>query len=126
MDAFRLTDLVASEALPSISAANTAAATSGNSQWTDVSIYEGDIAMVINCGAVTGSLTPKLQCADDANGTNATDITGATIAALSAHGVGLIVIDKRAATKKYVGVVGTVVTGPVLFGAVLLGRKKYP
>jgi len=125
MDAVHLQDLTATPLLPSISAANTAAATSGNAQWTDISTYEGDMVAVINVGAITGTVTPKLQCADDANGTNPVDITGAALTAINATGVAFIAIDRKSATKKFVGIVGTVVTGPVLFGAVLIGRKKY-
>ena len=52
----------------SVSAANTAAATSG---WVDVRKYEGDLVFLINPGAITGSCTPSIEDATDSGGTGA-------------------------------------------------------
>lgn len=118
--------MVSRVVLPSVSAANTAAATSGNSQWIDTQDLEGEIAVVVVTGAITGSVTVKLQSATDANGTGAADITGAVGTAIStAAQTQVIAIPKTAMTNRYLGIVGTVVTGPVLIGAVAIGATKY-
>jgi hypothetical protein len=64
--------------LDAVSAANTAAATSGSGKWLDVRPYDGEIMVTLNLGAVTGTIAGKLQSATDANGTGAADISGAT------------------------------------------------
>lgn len=125
-DAFQRDDEVAFQMLPAVSAANTAAATSGSGNWIDTAAYTGDILVTLNVGAVTGSVTGKLQAADDANGTNAADITGATFTAVSAaNKVQSIAINSDGTAKRYVGFVGTVVTGPVLIAVTANGVKKY-
>ena len=125
-DSTQRDDLVAFQMLSAISAANTAAATSGNGNWMDLSQYQGDILVTLNVGAVTGSVTGKLQTADDANGTNAVDITGATFTAVSAaNKVQSIAISAQGTAKRYLGFVGTVVTGPVLISVTANGCAKY-
>jgi hypothetical protein len=125
-DAFQRDDEVPTQLLPPASCANTAAATSGNGFWTDLSAYEGDVLVTQTIGAVTGSITGKLQAADDANGLNAADITGATFTAVSAaNNVQSIAINARGTAKKFIGYVGTIVTGPALAGVVAHGVKKY-
>lgn len=116
------------EMLTNASAANTAAATSGNGQWLDVRSFEGDLIIIQAVGAVTaGSITGKLQSAADANGGSAADISGATFTQATAHGVQAIALDKGLlpAGSPFVGYVGTIVTGPAVVGVVALGRKKY-
>lgn len=112
--------------LPAVSAANTAAATTSTSGgYQDTQDFEGYIVVTQQIGAVTGSITGKLQAADDANGTNATDIAGAVFTLTSAAGnTQAIVIPKTAMTKRYLGYVGTIVTGPVLTSVVAHGSKK--
>jgi hypothetical protein len=101
--------------LPAVSAANTAAATSG---WIDVRPYKGTLSFVINSGAITGSFVGKLQGADDSGGTNAADITGATHASVStANQVKSIQIP--ATYRPYIKYIGTVTTGPVLISVTL-------
>lgn len=112
MDARQLDDCGVSNMLSSVSAANTAAATSGNGQWVDTAGLQGDILVVMNLGAMTGSLSGKLQCADDANGTNAVDVTGATFAAGAANTPQILAWPANGFAKRYVGFVGTIVTGP--------------
>ncbi|MEY2654032.1 MAG: hypothetical protein RLZZ524_1060 [Pseudomonadota bacterium] len=101
--------------LPAVSAADTAAATSG---WIDCRKYKGKLKFIINSGTITGSTAGKLQGADDAGGTNAADITGATHTAIStASQVRTIVI--RATERPFVKYVGTVTTGPILISVTL-------
>lgn len=112
--------------IDSVSAANTAAATSGSGKWLDVRTYEGDITVCQQIGAVTGSITGKLQSASDANGTGAADITGYTYTAVSsANNTQFVVVDPKKVTGGFLGYVGTVVTGPALVSVVAMGQKKY-
>jgi hypothetical protein len=68
----------------------------------------------------------KLQSATDANGTGAADITGAVGASIStAAQTQVIAVPKTAVTNRYLGIVGTIITGPVLIGAVAVGATKY-
>lgn len=125
-DALQRDDEVPFQHVVPVSAANTAAATSGSGQWVDMSQYVGDVLFTQTVGAVTGSIAGKLQCADDANGTNAADIAGATFTLVSsANVVQSIAISAQSTAKRYVGYVGTIVTGPALVAVVSHGVKKY-
>lgn len=105
------------------SAANTAAATS---PWVDIRGYEGDIVIIINPGAITGSCTPSIEDATDGAGTGA-----AAIAANEGAYVALVANTPRrytlpaGAARGFLRFVGTVVTGPALIGVTLLARPKY-
>lgn len=110
--------------LDAISAANTAAATSGAAKWLDVRPYDGEIMVTVNVGAVTGTIAFKLQSATDTNGTGAADITGQTFAATVANSTAKLAIDPKLVAGGFLGVVGTIVTGPSLVSAVASGKKK--
>lgn len=111
--------------IDAVSAANTAAATSGSGKWLDVRIYDGEILVIQQIGAVTGSVTGKMQSASDANGTGAADITGATFTAVSsANNTQSIAVDPRKVVGGFLGYVGTVATGPALVSVVAGGKKK--
>lgn len=110
--------------LHAVSAANTAAATSGSGMWLDVRPYDGEIMVTLNLGAVTGTIAGKLQSASDANGTGAADITGATFGTTGANSTTKITVDPRAVTGGFLGFVGTIVTGPSLVSVVASGKKK--
>ncbi len=108
--------------LDPVSAANTAAATSG---WVDVRDAEGDIVITNQVGALTGSITWTVESADDGSGTNGAAITpneGAYAAGAANQ------VQKRtlnaSAVKGYVRVIGTIVTGPALVAASLMYRPK--
>lgn len=108
------------------SCANTAAATSGSGKWLDVRPYDGEILVVQQIGAVTGSIAGKLQSASDANGTGAADITGATFTLVNAaNNTQTIALDPKKVTGGFLGYVGTVVTGPALVSITAGGKKKY-
>mgnify|MGYP000911095107 CR=1 FL=1 len=101
--------------LDPVSAANTAAATSG---WTDVRAAEGDLLFTVQTGAVTGSITWTIEHASDGSGTGAAAITpneGAFAAGAANQ------IQKRTVNAGrvdgWVRVVGTIVTGPALVAA---------
>ncbi len=107
------------------SCANTGAATSGSGKWLDVRPYDGEILVVQQIGAVTGSITGKLQSATDANGTGAADITGATFTAVSsANNTQTIALDPKKVAGGFLGYVGTIVTGPALTSVTAGGKKK--
>lgn len=110
--------------LDAISAANTAAATSGTGKWLDVRAYDGEILVTLNVGAVTGSIAGKLQSATDADGAGAADITGATFATTAANSCVKQAIDPKKVAGGFLGVVGTIVTGPSLVSCVASGKKK--
>ena len=94
-----------------VSAANTAAATSG---WIDVRKYEGDLLFLQHIGAVTGSITGKIQDADDSSGTNSADVTGATATAVSSANDAQKIVVPASSVRGWVRYVGTIVTGPAL------------
>lgn len=112
--------------LPSVSAANTAAATTSTSAgYVDVRQYQGEILVIVTTGAITGTLTGKLQSASDANGTGAADITGATFAAIStASQTRKYALDPKKVVGGFLGFLGTVVTGPVLVAVTIAGKKQ--
>ena len=100
-------------------AANTAAATSG---WLDVRNVKGSILFIQSSGAITGTLTGKIQGATDSEGTGAADISGATFTAVSAADkVHKCVVMSGAAP--YMRYVGTIVTGPVIVGVMMLAHR---
>lgn len=108
--------------LDPVSAANTAAATSG---WVDVRAYEGDLVFVNQVGALTGSITWTIEDATDGSGTGAAGITpneGAYAAGAANQ------LQKRtvnaSAVRGWVRCVGTIVTGPALVAASILSRSK--
>jgi carbon monoxide dehydrogenase subunit G len=110
--------------LDAVSAANTAAATSGSAKWLDVRPYDGEILVTLNVGAVTGTIAGKLQTATDANGTGAADLTGGAFAATVANSCVKLAVDPKAVTGGFLGFVGTIVTGPSLVSVVASGKKK--
>lgn len=108
--------------LDPVSAANTAAATSG---WIDARKYEGDIVVTVQLGAVTGSITWTLEDATDGSGTAAAGITpneGAFAAGAANQ------VQKRtlsaSAVRGWIRVVGTIVTGPSLVAASFMAHPK--
>jgi len=114
---------VITKLLDPVSAANTAAATSG---WVDVRQYEGDIEFVISTGAITGSIAWDVQDATDGTGTGSASIAaqlneGALVNTASQ-------VQKRTirakATRGFVRVIGTIVTGPVLVAASIQADPK--
>lgn len=108
--------------LDPVSAANTAAATSG---WIDIRQYEGDIVIEVQIGALTGTLTWTIEDATDGSGTGGAGITpneGAFAAGAANQ------IQKRtlnaSAPRGWIRIVGTIVTGPALVAASLMSRPK--
>lgn len=110
--------------LDAISAAATANATSGAGKWLDVRPYDGEILVIQQLGAVTGTIAGKLQSASDANGTGAADITGATFSVNTANSTSTQAIDPKKVTGGFLGYVGTIATGPSLVSVTAGGKKK--
>lgn len=119
-----LQSLTATQLVNSQSAANTTAASSSTT-YVDVRDYEGDIMIVINPGAITGSCTPDIQDATDTSGTGAASIAAneGAYTALTANTKRTYTINSGAC-RGYLRVINTVVTGPVLIGVTMLGRPK--
>jgi hypothetical protein len=109
-------------ALNPVSAANTAAATSA---WIDVRGKEGDIVVVVQAGAITGSIAWTLEDATDGSGTGGAGITPneGAFAAVTANQVQRRTINAKA-HRGFIRVVGTIVTGPVLVAASVHARPK--
>lgn len=115
----------ATSLIDAASCANTAAATSGNGKWLDVRGYDGEILVTQQIGAVTGSITGKLQSASDANGTGAADISGYAYTLVnSANNTHTLAVDPRKVPGGFLGYVGAIVTGPALVSVVAAGKKK--
>lgn len=94
-----------------------------------VAEYEGDLMVTQHVGAITGTLDGKLQQADDASGTNAEDIAGATFTQVTTANddpnVQKIAIRAGQLTRPYLRYVGTIGTGPSVVGVTLHARSKY-
>lgn len=112
--------------LTAASAADTAAAT-GTA--VNVAGYEGDLMVTQVVGVITGTLAGKLQQCDDAGGTGAADISGATFTQVTTSNdnpnVQRISVPAHALTKKFLRYVGTIGTGPSIVGVVLHAHPKY-
>lgn len=108
--------------LDPVSAANTAAATSG---WTDVRDAEGDLVFVNHVGALTGSIAWTIEHASDSGGTGAAAITPneGAYAAGAANQVQKRTVN-ASAVAGWVRCVGTIVTGPALVAASVSYRPK--
>lgn len=115
----------ATSLIDAVSAAATANATSGAGKWLDVRIYDGEFLVTQQIGAVTGSITGKLQSASDVNGTGAADISGAAFTLVSAaNNTQTFALDPKKVTGGFLGYVGTIVTGPALVSVTAAAKKK--
>ncbi len=110
--------------LDPVSAANTAAATSGSAKWLDVRAYDGEILVTQVLGAITGTIAGKLQSATDANGTGAADITGYTFPVNTTNQSSKVVVDPRKVVGGFLGYVGTIATGPTVLAVTAAGKLK--
>lgn len=108
--------------LDPVSAANTAAATSG---WVSAVDGVGDTLVVAQVGALTGSITWSLETASDGAGTGAVAITPneGAFAAGAANQVQKRTVNNNA-HKGFLRLTGTIVTGPALVAASLHYRSK--
>jgi hypothetical protein len=108
--------------LSPVSAAATANATSG---WVDVRAMEGDIVVVVQAGAITGSIVWTLEDATSSGGAGSAGITPneGAFAAVTANQVQRRTINAKA-HRGWIRVVGTIVTGPVLVAASCHSRPK--
>ena len=105
-----------------ISAAATVNATSG---WIDIRPYEGEIVLIQQVGAVTGSITTTVEDATDGSGTGSAVLTGYAFTAVSsANNVQKLIIPAGAA-RGWIRTVGTIVTGPAVTAVSLTARSKY-
>ncbi len=85
--------------------------------------WNGAIEITQNVGAVTGSITGKIQ--DSADGsTGWTDLTGAAFTAVSIANNTQRISFPAESTRGYIRYVGTIVTGPALVAVTASGVPK--
>lgn len=109
--------------LDPVSAANTAAATSG---WVDVRQAEGDIMITAQVGALNGSISWAVQTASDGSGTgNAVMTPNEGVFAAGAANTPQKRTVSANATLGWIRVVGTIVTGPALVAAAVHYRTPH-
>lgn len=124
--------LVARPLLPAVGATNTATATTSTSGGYQArKDLEGYVTVTQDVsGLASTSVAGKIQEADDANGTNATDVSGAVFTLvnagnLAAQRVQVLKLDNRQFTKPFVGYVGTIVgAGTNPMSVVMHGTPK--
>lgn len=124
-----MTNRTATALLAPASCANTAAATGTGAAAHE---YEGTVDFVQLVGVVTaGTITGKIVTSDSSDLSGATDVTftdGTTaftaVTTSTDPSTEIKYADARA-LKAYVGYVGTIVTGPAVAGAAMVGVKKY-
>jgi hypothetical protein len=109
-----------------LSPVSAAATVNATSAWIDVRSAEGDLMLIAQIGALTGSITWTTEDATDGAGTGAAGITpneGAFAAGAANQ------LQKRTvnagATRGFVRIVGTIVTGPALVASSLSAHQKY-
>ena len=114
-----------------VSLADIAARTTNlNGSWVDVRAYEGDLLIVLDIGAVSGTtptLDVKIQDATDGSGTGAADITGAAFAQATTANQRAKLVIPAGAPRSHIRVVGTVggTTPNFTYSVTLLSRQKY-
>lgn len=125
--AYVLADATVTQLLAPVSAANTAAATSTG---FDTLGYDGLLNVVYNVGAITGSITNlKVQASTDNSTFNDLTSGGVIAATTTANTSYNLAVDTRALRTsagmcRYIRVIGTIATGPVLVSASITGFKK--
>lgn len=106
-------------------APSTSRASTFNGSYVGVAKYEGDLVIIQDVGAVTGSITGKIQDADDGSGTNVADVVGATFTVVSSANNTQKITIPAGSVRPFIRYVGTIVTGPALCSATLLSKPKY-
>lgn len=124
--ASQLGQMTQTKLIAPVSAANTAAATSA---WTAVTGYEGEVAVIIGVGIITGTLDITFSTNTSGSDTGATAVVpkGGAIAQITTSNDDVVHIAVFDSTqlRGHLKVVGTVGTGPALIHYSLLGRTKY-
>lgn len=83
-----------------------------------------EFVLVQQIGAVTGTITGKMQDSPDGS-TDWQDVTGAAFTIVSSANNIQALGWKAANTRGHIRYVGTIATGPALTSVTLLGVKKY-
>jgi hypothetical protein len=114
---------VPAKLLDPVSAAATVNATSG---WVDVRGIEGDVQVIAQVGALTGSITWTVEDATDGAGSGGANFPGLNEGAFAAGAANQTQkrTVKAKATRGFIRLVGTIVTGPALVAAAYQGRPK--
>lgn len=85
--------------------------------------WDGNVEVTQNVGAVTGSITGKIQESADGS-TDWQDLPGATFTAVSSANNTQRIVIQAGATRGYIRYVGTIVTGPALVAVTASGVPK--
>lgn len=102
-----------------------------NGAWLDIRKYEGDIAITLDVGTVSGTtptLDGKIQDADDGSGTNAADLSpGATFVQRTASNASEKIAVNLNRCRPFIRFVGTIAgtTPSFTFGVKALATPKY-
>lgn len=111
----------ATSLLAPVSAANTAAATTGTG--VDLIDYNAPLIITQHKGIGTGTLDGKIQDCDTVGGTYA-DVAGAVFTqSTTTADVKMLALNPKSC-RRYVKYVGTIVTGPQIVGVSIAGVKK--
>jgi hypothetical protein len=121
-----LQGVTATKIAAAVSAADTAAATSG---WIDTRGMEGTLLLVLSVGIITGTLAFTFQTADNSSGTESSAIVpiGGAIDQVTTSLDDDVFVAAFPATQSqgWIQVVGTVGTGPSLISYTLIALPKY-
>lgn len=115
----------AAEVVTLLDPVSAAATVNATSAWIDCRKYEGDIAFVLQAGAITGTLAWTLEDATDGAGTGAAGITPneGAFGAVTANNIQKRTVN-ASAHRGWMRCVGTIVTGPALVAAKLMAHPK--
>ena len=93
--------------------------------YIDLSKYIGHAAIIVDVGAVTGSVIVKVEDATAEAGTNLADVTGAVTASLTTADTAVKLVVPIDKLRQWVRVTATVTTGPIVMGVVALMNPQY-
>jgi hypothetical protein len=102
-----------------------AASVNATSAWVDIRNREGTVEITVQAGAITGSIAWTIEDATDGAGTGGAGLTPneGAFAAVTANNIQKRTFPVRA-TRGFIRVVGTIVTGPVLVAASMRAHPK--
>lgn len=101
-----------------------------NGSWVDVRAYEGDIAILLDVGPVTGTtptLDAKIQDASDGTGTGVADVAGGAFTQVTASNSKQKISIPAGSVQGWIRIVGTIAgtTPNFTFSGTALSSPKY-
>lgn len=117
--------VVMSQNVPAIvlSPLSAAATVNATSAGVDLTGYEGVVSIVVNTGAITGTLDGVIEDSADNSSFNTVTPVATFAQVTAANKVASVALDVRS-VRRYIRYKGVIVTGPVLVSVVLNGFKK--